>query len=288
MGTEKRERQKANRAAKREAEAVQEKQESRRRTVVGFAVAVAAVAVIVGLIYLGSDDSDSTASDTTSSTAPQTAPSTAAPDLSPTEFTYGTTACPPAEGTDEPVLDFDAAPENCLEPGKTYTATFETTAGTVVVELDTENTPGTANNFVFLARNRYYDGTELFRVNDQIDIIQGGSPHTQSTSDPGPGYQLLDEGEFSADATRGGYTYQPGDLVMARTPGPNGAGAQFFFVTGPGGANLDAQGSYVVFGEVTEGLEILEQIVATTTVDDTGEGEPDPEVVVESVTITES
>lgn len=290
MGTEKRERQKANRAARLQAEAAQEKQDSRRRGVIGFGVVVVAVAVIVGLIYLTKDDSKSStsASGTTLPVDEQTtAPPTSAPKLAATEFTYGTTACPPAEGTDEPVLSFDDAPKNCLEAGKAYTATFDTTAGTIVVDLDVDNTPGTANNFVFLARNRYYDDTKLFRVNSGIDIIQGGSPHTQSSADPGPGYQLLDEGEFSADATRGGYTYAPGDLVMARTSQPNGAGAQFFFVTGPNGSGLDSQGTYVVFGHVTEGLDILQKIVASADVDANGEGAPKPEVTVESVTITQ-
>lgn len=289
MGTEKRARQKANRAAKLQAEAVQEKQDTRRRGLIGFGVVVVAVAVIVGLIYLSRDDSTSTASGSTSTTLAedQTAPSTTEPKLVSKEFTFGTTACPPTEGAAKPTLTFDAAPKNCLEEGKSYTATFDTTVGKVVVDLDTENTPGTSNNFVFLARNRYYDDTKLFRVNTGIDIIQGGSPHTQSSSDPGPGYQLQDEGKFSADATRGGYTYAAGDLVMARTSQPNGAGAQFFFVTGPNGAGLDSQGTYVVFGHVTEGLDALQDIVKTAQVDAQGEGTPKPPVTVKSVTITE-
>jgi cyclophilin family peptidyl-prolyl cis-trans isomerase len=295
MGTEKRERQKANRAAKMQAAAVQDKHDSRRRGIVGFAVVVVAVAVIVGLIYLGRGGSDESAADSTSTTAADTtAPPTATPKLTRTTFTYGTTACPPSGGAAEPTLTFDAPPKNCLDPGKTYTATFDTTAGKVVVQLDTDKTPGTANNFVFLARNRYYDHTKLFRVNTGIDIIQGGSPHTQSPSDPGPGYDLKDEGEFNADHTQGGYTYEPGDLVMARTSRPDGAGAQFFFVTGDKGSGLDAgkggpgSGTYVVFGHVTEGLDVLQKIVATADVDASGEGTPKPEVTVTSVQITES
>ncbi len=284
MGTEKRERQKANRAAKMQAQAALDRADSRRRTIIGFVVVVAAVAVIVGLIYLGRGDSGPSekASDTTEATMPPTTDAV----LEPTGFTYGTTACPPEDGAAEPTIDFDDAPENCLEDGRTYTATFDTTAGKIEATLDTEATPGTANNFVFLARNGYYDDTELFRVNTSIEIIQGGSPHTQSSADPGPGYKLLDEGEFNADSTRGGYTYSPGDLVMARTSQKDGAGAQFFFVTGPGAANLDAQGTYVVFGHVTEGLAELQKIVETADVDASGEGRPSPEVTVEKVTIT--
>lgn len=286
MGTEKRERQKANRAAKMQQQAAQDRAESRRRTGIGFVVVVAAVAVIVALIYFGRGDSDSSnekAADTTIATTE----STIDMELTATEFTFGTTPCPPADGSAERTITFDDAPENCLDDGKTYTATFDTTAGEIDVDLDTEKTPGTANNFVFLARYGYYDDTKLFRVGQSIDIIQGGSPHTQSSADPGPGYELLDEGEFNETATQGGYTYSPGDLVMARTARPNGAGAQFFFVTGDKGANLDAQGTYVVFGHVTKGLEELQKIVETADVDASGEGEPSPEVTVNKVTITE-
>lgn len=289
MGTDKRARQKANRATKLQAQAVQEKQDTRRRSVIGFGVVVVALAVIVGLIYLSKGDSSDTASSTTTTTPADDSatPTTASAALTQKKFTFGTTACPPTDGSAKRTLTFSAPPKNCLEDGKSYSATFDTTAGKVEVDLDTKNTPGTANNFVFLSRFGYYDGTKLFRVSTGIDILQGGSPHTQTNADPGPGYSLLDEGKFSADASRGGFTYKPGDLVMARTSGPNGAGAQFFFVTGPKGSALDSQGTYVVFGHVTEGLDTLAKIVATAKVDASGEGEPNPEVTVTKVTITQ-
>lgn len=286
MGTEKRARQKANRATKLQEKSVQDRSDSRRRGVIGFAIVVVAVAVIAGLVYLSRGDSKS--STATGATTTSAAPATTAPaQLKKTKFTYGTTACPPEGGAAHRTLTFSSPPKNCLEAGKSYTATFDTTAGQIVVDLDTTNTPGTANNFVFLARNGFYDGTQLFRANSAIDIIQGGSPHTQSASDPGPGYALLDEGEFTADASRGGYTYQPGDLVMARTAAPNGAGAQFFFTTGPKASGLDSQGTYVVFGHVTSGLADLQKIVATADVDASGEGTPRPEVTVNKVTIAQ-
>lgn len=284
MGTDKRERQKANRAAKQQAQAAQARATSRRRTIIGFIVVVAAVAAIVGLIYLGGGDSGSSAAQTDEET---TAPSTADLKLEKVEFTYGTTPCPPASGATERKLKFDAPPKNCLEEGKQYSATFDTTAGTIDVDLDTAQTPGTVNNFVFLARNRYYDDTKFHRVNTLIDIVQGGAPHSESTRDAGPGYRLQDEGMFSAGSVRGGYTYEPGDLAMGRSSGPNSAGSQYFFVTGDGAASLDSQGTYVVFGHVTSGLDILQKIVATADVDASGEGRPSPEVTVTKVTITQ-
>lgn len=285
MGTDKRARQKANRTAKLQTQAVQNRQDSRRRSFLGFGVVVAAVIVIIGLIYLTKGNSSSTASSTTT-TEPATPETTVPAKLTNKKFTFGTTACPPADGSAKRTLTFSAPPKNCLESGKTYSATFDTTAGKIEVDLDTKNTPGTANNFVFLSRYRYYDDTKIFRVAPSIDIIQGGSPHTQSNTDPGPGYDLLDEGMFNADATKGNYTYSPGDLVMARASGANSAGAQFFFVTGPNGANLDGQGTYVVFGHVTSGLDTLANIVKTAKVDASGEGTPNPEVTITKVTIT--
>jgi peptidyl-prolyl cis-trans isomerase B (cyclophilin B) len=151
-----------------------------------------------------------------------------------------------------------------------------------VVALDTERTPGTANNFVSLARSGYYDDTLLFRTDPSIGIIQGGSPSTDSPSDPGPGYTIPDEG--------GSFTYVPGQLVMARSQGPDSAGAQFFFSVDEAVSALDGQGTYVVFGEVTEGLDILEQILASheEQPDNPLGGAPNPPVTVTSVTITEA
>ena len=181
---------------------------------------------------------------------------------------------------------------HCIDPAKTYTATFDTTAGTVEVILDTTATPSTANNFVVLARYHYYDDTTLFRIAQPIGIIQGGSPHTESADDPGPGYALPDEGfdyaslpQGPGGATGGPYTYAPGDLIMARAAGPNGASAQFFFGVNDNVSNLDAQGTYVKFGGATQGLDVLQKILASAPQD---EGPPDPAVTINKVTITES
>lgn len=278
MGTPKRERQKSNRQQKLASQAVQDRQSQRKKRLVSFVVVIGAVIVIGGLLYLSSDKKSS---DTASATTTTQAPTTISK--------YGTTPCPPADGSAKRTLTFSSPPENCLTAGKSYTATFDTTAGKVVVDLDTTKTPATANNFVFLSNYHYYDDTKIFRANTGIDILQGGSPHTQDAADPGPGYSLQDEGAINADGTKGDYTYKPGDLVMARSSGPNSAGAQFFFVTGPKGSNLDAQGIYVVFGHVTEGLETLQKMLSTAKITDEAnqDGTPDPPVTVNSVTITE-
>jgi cyclophilin family peptidyl-prolyl cis-trans isomerase len=197
-----------------------------------------------------------------------------------TEFTYGTTECAPVEPPAEPVLDYQDAFQDCLDPDKEYTAVFDTSEGEIRVQLHTASTPGTVNNFVNLARNGYYDGTRIFRTDPAIEIIQGGSPHTQDNSDPGPGYTIPDEGS--------GYTYSPGQLVMARSTGPDSASAQYFFVAGEAAASLDADGTYVVFGNTNDaGLEVVQSILALNEGEGQLGGAPSREVTVNSVRIVE-
>ena len=268
MGTDKRERKKANRAAKiAEQEAAEAK--ARRikaiRNVVLFGVGIVIVAVLLSLTACGADtDTDDAAGnrpDTTDTTATTTgASSPADPDGDETgDPAYGDGECPPVEGVDEPVIDFTIAPQLCIDPARSYTATFATTLGEFTVELDTERTPLTTNNFVVLARFGYFDGTDLFRTEAASGIIQGGSPHTQSNTDPGPGYTIPDEAlPFSAD------DYAPGTLAMARTAAPDSGSAQFFLLANEGGRYLgdpeslgSGAGTYVVFGRTTEGLDVL-------------------------------
>lgn len=292
MGTEKRERQKANKAARLAALEAAEAKKRRIRFIRNVVILVVAI-IVVGFLLAGcsiasggsgrSDQLEAGGSDdTTADGAKTTEPGSTA------EIAYGTTECPPAQGVDEPKIDFDSGFANCLDPAKTYTATVETTEGTVTAELDTERTPVTANNFVALARYGYYDGTEFFRTEAQAGIIQGGSPHTQDNSDPGPGpnFSVPDEGlPFSSD------DYGPGTLAMARTAAPNSASGQFFFLATEGGRYLGDKaslgpdaGRYAAFGKVTRGLDVLEEIAAL----DDGSSTPSRSVSIETVTITES
>ena len=167
----------------------------------------------------------------------------------------------------------------CIDTSIPHTAVLDTSRGVVRVALDVTNTPGTVNSFVNLARFGYYDDTLVHRSAPSIGILQGGSPHTNSAADPGPGYTLWDEGT--------GFTYRPGQLVMARRGEPNSAGAQYFFTVTPDAGLLDGQGTYVVFGEVIEGLDVLEGILDSHVdiPDNPLGGAPDPSVVINSVSI---
>jgi cyclophilin family peptidyl-prolyl cis-trans isomerase len=282
VGTEKRERQKEGRQQRLAAEQANlRRNQRRRRLVAAVLVSVVVFGALVLISQTGGEDETDTAAEATTTTMPEPDPGTTIP-AAPAAFVYGTGECPPAEKPTAPVLEFDQAPPLCIDPAASYRAVFTTSAGEITVDLDTETTPGTANNFAFLARNGYYDGTQIHRSDPSIDIIQGGSPHTQSASDPGPGYTITDEGTTDRN-------YEAGDLVMARSQGVNSAGAQFFFVAGPAASALDSQGTYVTFGEVTAGLDVVQQILASHQADPNSQlgGAPDPAVTVESVEIIE-
>ena len=274
VGTEKRERQKQARQARIEAaQAEQRRREQRRRFITFGVIGV----VIVGGLFLYStfagDDGDES-SDTTATTAAADAAG---------EFTYGTTECAPDTPPAEPVIDYEDPFQDCLDPDATYTAVFDTNQGEIRVDLDTATTPGTVNNFVNLARNGYYDGTEIFRTDTSIGIIQGGSPHTNDASDPGPGYNIPDEGT--------GFTYEPGQLVMARSADPDSGSAQFFFVGTDAASALDGQGTYVVFGTTDDaGIGVINDILALNEDDpDSGlGGSPSETVTINSVTIEQT
>ena len=223
----------------------------------------------------GSDGDDSADSTTTTVATDTTAV--------PGEFAYGTTECAPDTPPAEPVVDYEDSFQDCLDPDATYVAVFDTNQGEIRVDLDTATTPGTVNNFVNLARNGYYDGTEIFRTDTSIGIVQGGSPHTNDPSDPGPGYTIPDEGS--------GFTYAPGQLVMARTNDPNSASAQFFLVGTDAASALDGQGTYVVFGTTDEaGIEVINAVLALNEDDPASGlgGAPSETVTINSVTIEET
>ena len=232
--------------------------------------------------------------ETAETVSPETAEAAAAETpAAPGAFVYGSGDCPAADGSSDSVLSFDGPPPRCIDPARGYAAVFDTSEGAIRFDLDAATTPGTVNNFVTLVRWGYYDDTRLFRTDPSIDIIQGGSPHTNSPSDPGPGYTIRDEPAFDINPDTlqlmGPYRYEPGQIVMARAAGPDSAGAQFFFTTGPNASLLNGQGVYVVFGATDEaGLEVLRSIMDLHV--DTGAlgGEPSRPVTVRSVTIEEN
>lgn len=134
-----------------------------------------------------------------------------------------------------------------IETDKSYTATFETTRGSIVCELFTKDAPVTVNNFVFLAREGFYDGTVFHRVIANF-MVQGGDP--TGTGRGGPGYKFQDE--VKTNPRR----HKVGSLSMANA-GPNTNGSQFF-ITHVVTDWLD--GKHTVFGQVKSGQDVVNSI----------------------------
>jgi peptidylprolyl isomerase len=182
------------------------------------------------------------------------------------------TECPEPDGSSPQKRRFDGPPPMCIDPSKSYTAEMVTTKGTMVIALDPAAAPKTVNNFVVLARYRYFDGIGFHRVIPGF-VLQGGDP--EGSGRGGPGYRFEDE------LPKPG-RYELGSLAMANA-GPNTNGSQFFVISGPDGMRLPPQ--YSLFGKVVKGLEVVSAIDA---VGSPGAGAPKEKVVIESVTITES
>src|SRR5580700_7834872 len=179
--------------------------------------------------------------------------------------------CPDPSGSSPKRRKFDAEPPLCIDTGRRYTATMETSHGTMTIALDAVSAPRTVNSFVFLARYHYFDGIVFHRVIPGF-VLQGGDPTGKGTG--GPGYRFADE------LPKPG-RYELGSLAMANA-GPDTNGSQFFVISGPDGMRLPPQ--YSLFGQVVSGLETVAAIDAVGTAG----GKPTENVTIEKVTITEA
>ncbi len=178
---------------------------------------------------------------------------------------------PAADGSSPKTQRFDSAPPMIIDPTKTYTAEVLTSKGSLTIALDAVGAPRTVNNFVFLARWHYYDGIVFHRIIPGF-MCQGGDP--EGSGRGGPGYRFEDE------LPKPG-RYEIGSIAMANA-GPNTNGSQFFIVSGPDGVGLPPQ--YSLFGKVVKGLDVVKAIESVGS----RSGAPSEQVVIESVTITES
>ncbi len=157
---------------------------------------------------------------------------------------------------------YKSAPEMTIDVNKSYTATIKTPKGSIVADLYAKDAPQSVNNFVFLARDGFYNGLTFHRVEPGF-VIQGGDPVGNGTG--GPGYNIPPE--IKAKHTLGA-------LAMARRGGPAqttpSSGSQFYITLAPQ-PGLDGQ--YTVFGQVTQGMDVAQKIAVGDKI--------------ESVTITE-
>jgi peptidyl-prolyl cis-trans isomerase B (cyclophilin B) len=142
---------------------------------------------------------------------------------------------------------YSAAPAMSIDPAKKYSVTFDTSRGEIVCDLFAKDAPKTVNNFVFLARENFYDGTVFHRVIDNF-MIQGGDP--TGTGRGGPGYRFEDETKGNPNK------HDVGTLSMANA-GPNTNGSQFF-ITHVVTNWLD--GKHTVFGKVRKGQDVVNAV----------------------------
>ena len=154
---------------------------------------------------------------------------------------------------------YPSAPANTLEQGKDFSAVLNTTKGDIKIDLFENQTPITVNNFVFLARENFYNNVKFHRIMKGF-MIQTGDP--TGTGSGGPGYRFNDE-PFDGE-------YEPGVVAMANA-GPNTNGSQFFIMHG----NTQLPKNYVIFGKVAdaESMAIVDAI-ANTPVTAGPSGEP--------------
>lgn len=204
----KRKTQKSIRKAKQEAQ--------KRRNIINLTIIAA---VVIAVIWI--------AASTQSSTAPS--------------------APPPPQAQPHGEKSYDAPPPMSIDPNVTYLATVKMeNGGEFVIELYADKAPVTVNNFVFLARDGYFDGTTFHRVLEGF-MAQGGDPTGTGTG--GPGYQFANE---DSDLT-----FDKEGVVAMANAGRDTNGSQFFITFGP---TPQLNGGYTIFGQVIEGMDVVRNI----------------------------
>ena len=166
---------------------------------------------------------------------------------------------------------WSSPPDLVIDTSASYTATIRTSRGDITAKLFADEAPNTVNNFVFLAREGFYDGVIFHRVINGF-VIQGGDPTGTGTG--GPGYKFADE--LDAARSRG---YRMGTLAMANA-GPDTNGSQFFICH----QDVGLPPQYSVFGKANDGLHVVDDIATTPT----GAGDkPVQDVVISTIEIAE-
>ncbi len=279
MGTsaQKHARQKDRRSRLEQAQAEMERKAGRRRLLTGLGAGLAVVALILGVVAMvggGSTDSSGDGSTTTLATTTTVKDAAALP-TPPEGLTLSeATPCPPAAGSAKRVQKFAGPPPTCIDPAKKYSATFETTEGSFTADLDPARAPVSVNNFVVLSRYHFYDGVPFHRIVPGF-VIQAGDGDGEPWGNNDLGYSIPDELPASSDE------YKDFSLAMANA-GPNTNGSQFFVVLPGGGPKLNPA-NYSLFGQVTQGQDVVEKIGTYAN----GEA-PTKAVVIKTLTINES
>lgn len=256
--SDRRQRQKEQRTAKREAE---RKQESRRALFRSIGTALVFGLIVVAIFTFGGIFDDG---------------SSAIP-ASYEDYLEQETACGGTQPPPEQLMSFEGPEDQNIPDDAVVTATITTSCGEIILELNNAEAPETVNSFVFLGRAGFYDGQVIHRISENY-VFQTGDPEADGTG--GPGYVVPDE--FPADED---FVYEPGVVAMANR-GSRSTGSQFFVVSGEDGRFLT--NNFNVLGRVTSGQETIDRIMEVPTANAPGSSEqsrPLESVYIESITI---
>lgn len=241
---------------------------ARNRTMIGVAIGAAlliVVAIVIVVAAVRNNGGGGSASATQTPAAGTTGSSASGAPIPTTvlgassspsaEVAASKTACAPflaaAQQPQSGKKQWGSAPKQVIDPAKHYQVKIYTDKGVVTADILPKLAPVTANNFIFLSCEGFYDGT-IFHRTIPTFMIQGGDPTGTGTG--GPGYQFNDE--------KVARPYQIGDLAMANS-GANTNGSQFFVIQGSQGTGLPQ--SYNLFGHVTKGQNVVDAIAAAPT-----------------------
>lgn len=257
--------------ARRQARLAQEQARKARRKRTAIIAGLVAVLLAVGgyvlLATLGSDEEQPLAEEPQGGAA--------------TDTDAGSAGGPqPVEGCTQPGELTDAskqfdAPEQVLGGATATTITFQTNCGDIVVTADAAAAPQTVNAMAFLTQQEYFDNTLCHRlVTSGIFVLQCGDPTASGSG--GPGFTVPDE-NLPAQAQN---NYPAGTVAMANA-GPNTSGSQFFLVY----QDTTLGPNYTVWGQVTEGLDIVQRIAAAGTTDGGSDGAPAQATMIQRATV---
>lgn len=263
---EKRQRKKAQRRQRVEAEIRRHKARQRRQLIVLIGILVLAVAAVSALSLRANKGKKAASPGSSPSASPSPSPS-----ASPSPGAIACAGSVPQKGNSSPVSE---PPPMAVDKAKAYTATIETSCGTIVVDLADDTSPNTVNSFVFLARRGFFDGLTFHRVVKGF-AVQGGDPKGAGTG--GPGYKVT-------EAPPSDLKYVNGTVAMAKAGNepPGTSGSQFFIVPGDGAADLPAE--YALLGRVKSGQDVVDRIQSLPVAAE----KPQETVYIVNITIAES
>lgn len=272
MTSRRQDREAERRRLQRQAERRGQRAEQRRRRLSVGAAVLAGLVVLGGVLFLslrGGDD-DVVQTETAGDTE-------AAETSSPSEPASDATCTEPPDGGPGESGSYEQ-PELTIDESATYTATLQTNCGEIVIDLLAAEAPTTVNSFRFLAEEGFYDGTACHRLTTEgIFVLQCGDP--TGTGSGSPGY------EFGIENAPEDGLYPAGTVAMARASEPESNGSQFFIVYEDTMLPTEG-GGYTIFGQVTEGLDVVEAVAAAGA-EGGSDGPPVQPISLESVTVTE-